>query len=414
MSGIAQEFIDRMSENGGAVKWDYAERLKNAKGHLNESTNFDVECFKETALEMCLEAGVEILLYTMVVEPIVIDGAILGVITESKSGRTAILGKTVVDCTGDGDLVSKTGAPMTMGRENDNLMRPFVLMFRVGGLDVQKILGYVRDNPDEWQPQYKTDPFKEIGSEPIISRISGFYKLIDKAKEAGELPEFIHYLRFENMYVNRGMALCNSTRIYRMDGTNVFHLTQGEIEGHKQMKQLIQFMHTYLPGGENAFVVDVAPTIGVRETRRIVGEFHMKDEDVYENRTFEDTILTVHRKLPLSEKKILVDVHSPDPIEGSADDILERDPDRAPMKAFTYHLPYRILIPQKVDFMLISGRLMSTSHMIEAFTRGMTFCMLLGQVAGTAAALSAKIGVTPKDVPFGQLKDSLISQGYKF
>jgi len=413
MSGIMEELVDRMHKKGGAPKWDYQDRLAKMKdGYVNETITFDIECFKETALEMCLEAGVELYLYTRVTMPIVIDNTVVGVIVESKGGREAILTKRVVDCTGDGDITYRAGAPYIVGRDSDKKMRPFALLFRVGGLDVKKILEYVEQNPEEWQPQHKNNAIHQIGDDAVINRLSGFYNLVNKAKANGDLYEWIHYLRFEAVFMDKGIALCNTTRIYYLDGTKPQDLTKGEMIGRNQISILIKFLRKYLPGGENAFLIDVAPAIGVRETRRFVGEYFLTDEDVYSGKDFADCFMTLERKMPKYEDKDILDIHPPDPIEGASEDLYERDQKRVLQVTQQIRFNYRMLLPQKIDCLLFAGRTMSTTHTIESFSRLMPYCMRMGQVAGTAAAVSVKENVLPKELAFAVLKEALIKQGY--
>ena len=403
--GFAREIMDRMAEKGGAIKWEPEKRT-------NETTPFDAECFKEIALEMCLESGVKVYLYTQACDPIVIDGKVCGVITESKNGRLAVLGNTVIDCTGDADLAFRAGAPCMKGRESDQVMRPFSLLFRVGGLDIERIVDYVKNNPLELQPQHTHDTRHKIGNETIITRISGFYDLVEKAKRIGELYDWIHYFRFESLFVERGIALCNTIRIYYVDGTDASDLTKGEIIGRQQMTKLMEFMHKYIPGCENAYIIDVAPHIGVRETRRIIGEHYLTDDDAYSDRHFDDSIMTCDGSLVNRDLLKTLDVHMPDPIEGSDQDLLEKYPERVPRERHSYQIPYRVLQPKDIDNLLVAGKTISVSHMIDGRTRNMIVCMCMGQVAGVAAALSAQSAKSPKALPFNKIKEALLEQGY--
>ncbi|MDR2257584.1 MAG: FAD-dependent oxidoreductase, partial [Treponema sp.] len=167
-----------------------------------------------------------------------------------------------------------------------------------------------------------------------------------------------------------------------------------------------------VPGCEKAFVIDAAPTIGVRETRRFRGEYFLTDEDVYRDISFDDNIMFVERKMPCPDLIMKIDVHPVDPIEGSKDDPLTRDNPNSGIEMRRFHFNYRMLLPVGVDNMLFAGRTMSTTHATEAFTRSMPWCMRLGQVAGTAAALSVKENVSPKKLEYRILKDTLIKQGY--
>lgn len=402
--GIGLELMNRMADMGGAPRWEPEKRT-------NETTPFDAECFKEAALNLCLEAGVRLYLYTRACAPFVEDGVIKGVLTESKKGRTAILAKQVVDCTGDADLAMQMGAEMMVGRETDGAMRPFAMLFRLGGVDIEKIVEYVKANPDELQPQHTNDTLQHIGKERIITRISGFYSLVEKAKAAGDLYDDIHYYRLETLWPDRGVMTCNTTRIYHVDGTDPVDLTRGEVEARKQIHRLLDFTRKYIPGCENAFMLDVAPAIGVRETRRIVGDISVTDEDAYSDAQYDDAIMTMQSGLVPRDMRKQLDVHMPDPIEGSEQDLLEKYPDRVPRERHTFQLPFRMMVPKGIDNLLVAGRTISVSHMIDGSTRNMVPCMIFGQAAGAGAALCALKGYSTHAVPADALKAELSRQG---
>ena len=402
-TGIGLELMDRMAAKGGAPKWD------SAPGRTG-TTPFDPEVFKDAALDMVREAGVDLLLYTWVAAPIVVDGKVMGVMTESKSGRQAVLAKVAVDCTGDADLAAAAGTPCQKGRESDRKMRPFALLFRLGGLDIHKIVQYVKENPEELQPQFRTGTLLKVGNEEVITRVSGFYKLAEMAKMNGELYPECHYFRLEDLWVNRGTAICNTTRIYHVDGTNVNDLTKGEIEGRKQIQKLIVFAKKHIPGCESAFLIDTAPCLGVRETRRIIGEYSLTDEDVYGDARFEDAVATMYEALVRLPRPANLDIHMPEPIEGSPQDLIERYPEQVRRESHSYQIPFRALLPKGIDRLLVAGRAISVSHMIDSTTRLMLICMRTGQVAGVAAALATRQGISPKLLDFGG--SSLFRVGY--
>lgn len=403
-AGIGLELMDRLAVMGGAPKWDAA------PGRTG-TTPFDPEVFKEVALDMVREAGVDLHLYTWAAGPIVIGGRVMGLMTESKSGRRAVLAKATVDCTGDADLAAAAGAPCLKGRESDGKMRPFALLFRLGGLDIPRIVRYVRENPEELQPQFRAGTLLKAGDEEVITRISGFYRLVEQAKRNGELYSECHYFRLEDLWVDRGTAICNTTRVYGVDGTDAGDLTRGEVAAREQIRKLVAFAKKYIPGCESAFLIDTAPFMGVRETRRIVGEYCLTDDDAYGDAQFADAIVTMREWLVCRPRPANLDIHMPDPIEGSPQDPIERYPERVRRESHTYQIPYRALIPKGVGGLLAAGRAISVSHTIDGTTRLMLICMRTGQAAGAAAALSARHGITPGDLDAEELRSLLIDQG---
>lgn len=403
-TGIGVEIIDKLADKGAAPHW------KNEPGRT-ATTPFDPEAFKQVALELVSQEGIHLMLYSLAVQPLVIEGRAHGVIVESKSGRQAVLGKVLIDCTGDADLAARSGAAISKGRETDQKMRPFALLFRLGGLDIARIRAYVQEHPEELQPQYREGTVLKTNGETVISRISGFYALVEQAKQQGQLFPECHYFRLENLWVERGTAICNTTRIYDVDGTDAADLTQGEVAGRRQIDALIAFAKKYIPGCENAFLLDVAPRIGVRESRRIIGEYCLTDEDAYNDAAFPDAIMTMKAALVKRPVPKNLDVHMPEPIEGSQQDLLERYPEQVPREQHTYQIPYRVLLPKGVAGLIVAGRSIAVSHMIDGSTRNMLVCMRMGQVAGVAAALAAHGDVCPKQVDIQQLRETLAAQG---
>jgi hypothetical protein len=402
-TGVGLELIDRLADLGAAPRWPGPEGR-------SQTTPFDPEALKRVALDLIGQAGVQPLFYTFTSGPVVIDGRLSGLITESKSGRQAVLAKTVVDCTGDADIAVAAGAPFMQGRESDGSMRPFALIFRLGGLDIETLMRYAEQHPDQIQPQHRHGTRLRAGDEEVITRVSGFYRLVEAAKADGNYPRDLHYFRLENLWTNRGTAICNTTRVYGVDGADASDLTRGEIAARRQVQELVAFVRRYLPGGANAYLIDVAPRLGVRETRRIIGEYSLTDEDAYRDTTFPDPILEFRSTLIPRPRPANLDVHMPEPIEGSEQDWIERYPERVPSERHQFQVPYRVLLPRGVDNLLVAGRAISVSHMIDSWTRNMFICLRTGQIAGIAAALSAGSGTQPRDLDYATLSAELTRQ----
>lgn len=403
--GIGLELMRRMAEAGGAPAWEM-------RPDRTPSTPFEHEVYKRVALEMMEEAGVDLWLYTSVVDPVMEGRSVTGVRVLTKSGLAALLGKVTIDATGDADVAAKAGAKVYKGRESDGSMRPFALLFRIGGLDLAALQDWALAHPDQIQPQYRQGTVLEVGEKKhVISRISGFYDLVDKAKSAGVVPKEINYFRLEACWLERNIALCNTTRIYGVDGTNPRDLTKGEIIGRRQIESLMRFVVEYLPGGAGAYLLDVAPRLGVRETRRIISQEFVTDDDFYGDRPVDDPIATLGGWFPARTGDKAIDVHMPEPVEGSAIDLLERDPDSVPREYHEIRLPYGVLVPVGPEQLLVAGRSIGVSHRIDGYTRNQVIAMRMGQVAGAAAALSVRLGVAPSALPYDALKTELAGLG---
>ena len=391
MSGIAKEMADRMIARGQATPGRFR-------------TSFESEAFKQTALEMLKEAGAQLLFYSLVADAIVTDGSVRGVIVENKSGRQALLGEVVVDATGDADVAALAGASVVRGREGDGRMRPVSLFFRVGNIDVEALLRFIRENPHQFAPDSSKNII-DLDRDPPMVRPMGFFDLVRQAKAKGDYPEECHYLRIDNLNLTQHMATINTTRVYDVDGSQAEDLTRAYLKGVEQMRKILAFLKSYVPGFSRSYLLDTAPSLGVRETRRVVGEYVLSEEDIVENRSFPDVI-----GVPGYRHTRGLPVHSPDGHEGAESDVANR---QAIDELFVYGIPYRCLLPSGVEGLLVAGRCISATHAADGYTRVIPSCMLTGQAAGTAAALSAQADVPPRRLDVSRLQRCLAEQGVR-
>ena len=317
------------------------------------------------------EAGVQLRLHTFVADAIVEDQAVTGVIAASKNGLEALKARITVDCSADADVAARAGAAYEKGREEDGLMQPMTLFFRVKNVNNAAVEAYVAEHQDDFRP---------------------FASLVAKAREAGEFPI---PRKGVGMYRTGedGVWRINTTRLHRLDGTSVEDLTQGEIDGREQVKVLLKFFRKWLPGFENAELLDTASTVGVRETRRIVGEYQLNLDDLATGREFQDVVALCGYP---------VDIHSPTDDSGGTDGKLRT--------ANIYQIPYRSLVPKDMNGLLVAGRSLSATHEAQGAVRVMPPVFAMGQAAGTAAALAIEYGVEPRAVPISQLQEMLVRQ----
>lgn len=397
--GIYEEFQNRMVKLGGAIV--------SAKHGI---VPFEPEIFKCVADEMMEEAGVNLLFETIFADAIVENNVIKGVILQTKAGRQAVLADVVVDTTGDGDVAAAAGAPYILGRTEDNLMQPFGLLFRMGNVNIDKLAKYCQANPQNFTSQ---DPQTHIvDPEEKIVRVQGFFSQLEEAIAKGEMDPNIRYIRLDGVMVDKGTVIFNTTRVYKADGTKSEDLTRGNIIARRKMMQLVNFAKKYMPGFENAFLDYSASYMGVRETRHIVGDYMMTYEDVVEKRQHDDDIYT-HQVVGYPEKEAIV--HYPSRIiEGSEDDVYSRE--RVRKLIGWAGIPYRSLVPKKIDGILLAGRNISADHYAAnkgGGGRGISAAMLLGQVSGTAAVLSIRDQVAPRNLNVKKLQRTLTEQGYR-
>lgn len=386
--GIPKRIFDRLIAAGGA--------------YPGEVISFDHEVFKTVAFEMVTEAGIDLLLHTMCADVIMEGDRVCGLVVENKGGRSAVLGKVLIDASGDADIAARAGAPVTKGRESDCKMRPMTLLFRLGGISVEAMIKYVRAHPEE----FSRDPNQMmLDVEGGNVRVFGFFSLVEKAKAAGMLYSDCHYFRVEAVNAERGTALVNTVRIYDVDGTNPADITRAEIQGRKQQELLVSFARQGIPGFSNAFVMDTASHIGVRETRRIKGSYVLTEKDIVEKVSFPDSIGIDSNRQNVSGPR-----HSPDGNEGSELDIETRE---WVAQLFTYEIPYRCLLPTGVKSLVVAGRAISVDHEADGYTRNQPACMVTGQAAGVAAALAAQKQTEPACLSVERIQEHVRAFGGK-
>ena len=388
MTGVAQEIARELAKRGA--------------GNIAGPTfPFDPEALKELSVEMLQQAGVEILNYTWIVDTIMEGKRVRGVVIQNKSGRQAILAKTVVDATGDADVAAAAGAEYVKGREKDNKMRPMSVLFRMGGVDIKRAVEYCRSQPPE---NFTADPnFHILDIEKGLVRMSGFFDIAERARAAGRLPDEVHYLRFEGVDVERGILTVNNSRVYGVDGTNAWDITRADLQSRMQNRQILKVVKENIPGFENAFVIDSSPTVGVRETRRVRGPLVLDQKDLLEQRTFRDSVVRIWRHMAAGR-----DWHKADGGEGAPTDAVYRT---ATTNLTWFQIPYRVFTPNGVEGMTVAGRVLSVTHDADMWTRGQYCCLVTGQVAGTAAALAAKLDTTPGALDIDALQKALAAGG---
>ncbi len=332
------------------------------------------ELLKKVLLDMLTEAGVRLKLYTFVCDSICENGRVRGVVTESKSGRKALLGTITVDATGDGDVAARAGAEFQLGREEDSRCQPVTLMFRIGGVDYSRA--------------HLPGSFEHLLDVP-----KGEIQAL--AREHLPAPAG-HVLVYPTWLP--GEVCVNMTNVTGIDGTRAEDLTRAELVCRKQMPEIVLFLREYLPGFEHCYLVTSAQNVGVRETRHFKGLYTMTAEDIVAGRVFDDWIAT--------HNWFNFDIHN---VEGAG---LDKD---GAQKHFSargqYTIPYRACVPEKVDGLLLSGRNISGTHKAHSNFRVMPICMNIGQGVGTAAAIAVRDGVEPRHADIREIQKALNQQG---
>ncbi len=402
ISGIGKEMMDNLTAVNGL--W-----------HRNS----DPEKHKLVLDRMVTKSGCDLLLVSHAVESIVSGDAIKGVVIECKSGRQAVLAERVIDCSGDADAAYFAGCECMQGRPGDGISQACSLEFRLGGVD--------------WDAYVNSDFKKNDGKWINVIK--------EKAKEGwGKVAEIENHLNWITHVPGRpescGMdevSICfaHSRNCRPLD---VRDLTRMYLEGREQADLLWKFIKENIPGFAKSYLIDTAPLLGVRESRRVLGEYVMTASDIASGRKFDDAItMSGHG----------YDLHGPDHVgnvkwaemevegkkryvicgpggygssyfpPGGKDALSDYWGNKgADMKGRQiYDIPYRTLVPVKIENLLVAGRCLSADVMAQSGCRLILACINMGEAAGTAAAISLKNNVTPRNVDRVELQKTLIKNG---
>jgi len=381
--------ICRYNENGtdrrivGGIADEIARRIVEADIGIRNAYGvwFEIEGLKLLLDRMAEEAGVDVLYYTFFCDTLFEDGAAAGGVIQNKTGRQVIRARRVIDCTGDGDAAFHAGCPFEIGRPSDHRCQPVTLMFTIGGVEWDRVKAfqeeYRRKNPDDPEPW-------KLG------------RLYAEAIDRGDMRPF----QTGNMGwwwtpTRPDQVGVNFTHVIHVDSTKAEDLTRATIEARRQAQETIQVYRKYVPGMERCYMVSTPNTVGIRESRRILGEYVLSEDDVKGQREFADGICYA---------SFFVDIHC---IDGPGMDATTW----RPPKGFKYHIPYRILVPRGAENLLVAGRCVSCTHVALGSIRVMVPCLGMGEAAGTAAALSLAEGVTTRALDVAALQTRLREQG---
>jgi len=343
----------------------------------------DTEKFKFIADRMVEEAGIVPLLHCQTVNVIMEGNTVKGVITESKSGRQAILAKRVIDATGDADLACRAGAPYRIDQKHE--LEGVSVNFGCSGVDVQRLLDYTLSNPSSI-----ADWGDRSGEKEEAEFSTYLVEPFDKAKRAGEMPANIRMESYRGSFTDAGeIPSLNAIHMSGIDPTDVRDLTRADIEGRQQVMWAVAALKKYTPGFEKARLRTIGSSLGIRESRKIIGEYDITEQDVLNQARFEDSIGIC-----------------PEFLDGAGIAIV-------PSTGRYFHVPYRITLPQKVENLLVAGRCVAGDKVSHAATRQMMCCSVTGQGAGIAAAVSLKDGVTCREVDVASVQKALEKQGVR-
>jgi len=362
VGGIAATLLERLKERQGV-----SEKGVSKVDPRIASLRFNPEVFKVTVEQFAAENRVNLLFHTFAVDVAweKKQNRLAGVIVENKSGRSAMLAKVIIDASGDGDVAARAGVPFEYG-DGKGGAQALTTIFRL--LNVEQ------------------DKLKDL-TMPRVKEILG------EAKKTGRYS-FNRVDGIINPALPAGMVTINISSIPDLCALEAFDLTRAEMEGRRQAYEYVRAFREYLPGFEGADICTLAPQVGIRETRRIAGEYVLQEEDVLKGRKFDDGIAL--GAWP-------VEIHDP-VTRGVKWGFIEKEDDY-------YSIPVRCLIPQKIENLLVAGRCISASHVAQASTRVIAPALALGEAAGTLSALSWRSKGTVRGVAAEVVQAALRQHG---
>lgn len=366
------------------IKGIYTEminRMKELDAVAADEHTFDEQVLKYVLQEMCVEAGVELLLHSFVFRVIKKGRQLTSIDIANKSGVSSVSGMVFIDGTGDADLVALAGGKWLQGRSSDGATQPMTMTFRLGGVDTEKLSPngpYLYLRHRNWKG-------------PMPDDIEYVHREYIEAKKRGEITTPRAELHWWQ-YSHPGILHFNATRIQHLDATKAEDLTKAEIEGKRQVIEIIRFLRRF-PAFANAYLIQMSSEIGVRETRRIVGEYVLTEEDVLSGKKFKDGI---------ARGAAPIDIH--DPTQETIE--LTFLPENT-----TYDIPYRCLVPKDFDNILVGSRCISATHKAFGSVRMIPQVYAIGQAAGVAAAFACQKNVPCRELDFELLRQALKEQG---
>lgn len=356
---------------------------------------FDPEMLKFVLEEMALEVGVRLLYHTAVVDALIRDGAICGVIVENKAGRGMIEAQRVIDCTGDGDVCVHAGAGYESGHPQTGRNQPISVRYQMAGIDLARFTAWLATV----DPGFSCNlPLLHTAS--VWNTAWPLVPVFRKAFEEGLLTwEDGLYWQVFGIPGKPDMLAFNCPEIFEgVNGVDPKDLTQAQVIARKAILRQVRFYRATFPGFENAYVAGVAPMVGIRESRRIACRYRLSDEDVLLRRKFADHV---------ARSNYPVDVHGAQ-LENRELGGLAADP--LPW----YEIPFGCLVVADVDNLLVAGRCIGSSFAAQASLRVQPTVRALGEAAGIGAALSLERNVSPACIDGAEVRRIMAANGATF
>lgn len=377
------------------------ERLRRYGGCNAAGDKIDPQVLKLVLEELCIEAGVQLMYHTYIAGVEMDGAAVKAVRIVNKAGEQTVTGRVFVDATGDGDVCVMAGASYTKGNPETGVCQPMSLRYMLGGVDIPRAGEFLLAEANRtglggaYYDRNAPDTFYAGGE---VLRDWALSDLLASGVASGELQkeDEIYFQVFTVPGRKDGLAFNCPEFFEDIDGTNPQHLTVSQLKGKQAIFRQLAFFKKHFPGFEDAYVAEVAPMVGVRESREIVTEYVLTAKDLLGKCKFEDMFC---------QSNYPVDIHG-------ADEILVFDEAQTALP--WYEIPYRSLVVKGVDNLLVAGRCLGAEFLAQSSLRVQQSARSSGEAAGIAAAMAATAGIPAREVSGKAVREQMMARGAEY
>ncbi len=381
--GLTEEMVARLVSKGLSTG-----HIIDSTGYTYTVTPFSAEGMKRELELMMIESGADILYHTSVIGAWTDEGRLCSLSCYASGQTFEVCGKVFIDATGDGDVLKQAGAPLKQGRDSDGKDQPMTMNFKLTNVRIEAVREQMEKTPEIFPFLY---PKAGIQKKAPRLSFSGFEAIMKQGIADGEITfDRDIVLCFETN--QKDEVIVNMTRILDLNPVDPFDLSRAESEGRRQVWELFDFMKRRIPGFEGSQLLFSGPRVGVRSSRRMVGQYTLTARDILDERKFDDGVAAYGYP---------IDIHSADGAETNSTFLREGG---------YYTIPYRCLVNDEIPNLMAAGRNISCSFEAQASSRTSPCCGAVGHAAGVAAAMAAKSGVLPTKIDVQALRETLRAQ----
>ncbi len=383
-AGMVSPFMKHSIENEILVRGIFKEieiEMRKLEGMIDNG--FYASAFRLASLKLLKESGVTVLFHSPITRVNRANKKIDSIWVLLFGEEIEIRGKVFIDTSGDAQILYLGNFPWVKGDEETGKLQAMTLFFRMGGINFHEALDYVKNNKEDFFSWMTYD----FDLNKIIS-VAGYFSIVKKAIEEKRLSEDINYIFYTTLPLS-GEASFNTSNILELDGSSSYDLTLAEFVGRNQVWQVVKVLQNDVPGFKNSYLLETAIQVGVRETRRAVGDYVMTEEDILSCRKFDDAI---------ARGCYGIDIHGQRDEQSRLDEMVEND---------YYEVPIRSLVVKEAENLLVAGRCLSATRKAHGALRIMPTSAAMGEACGALAGLAVKLNTNIRDVPVSLVQDKI-------